>query len=70
MNIPSCTYRIQLNDRFTLRDLQALLPYLHELGISTIYASPLTTALKGSQHGYDVTDSLVLSPDIGTEEQW
>jgi (1->4)-alpha-D-glucan 1-alpha-D-glucosylmutase len=67
---PSSTYRVQLNDHFTLRDLRALLPYLHDLGISTIYASPLTTATRGSQHGYDVADPLTLSPEIGTEEEW
>lgn len=70
MIIPSSTYRIQLNDHFTLRDLQSILPYLHALGISTIYASPLTTAAKASQHGYDVTDPLLLNPEIGTEQQW
>lgn len=70
MLIPSSTYRIQLNDHFTFRCLRAILPYLHTLGISTIYASPVTTAFKGSQHGYDVTNPLVLSPEIGTEEDW
>jgi len=70
MYLPSSTYRIQLNDHFTLRDLGAILPYLQSLGISTIYAAPLTTAIKGSRHGYDVTDPLVLNPEIGTEEEW
>jgi len=70
MFLPCSTYRIQLNDKFTLRDLENILPYLHRLGITAIYASPLTTAIRGSQHGYDVTDPLVLSPEIGTEEEW
>ncbi|HEY4110198.1 malto-oligosyltrehalose synthase [Puia sp.] len=70
MFLPTATYRIQLNDQFTLTDLEAILPYLHDLGITAIYASPLTTAIKGSQHGYDVIDPLVLSVEIGTEEQW
>jgi (1->4)-alpha-D-glucan 1-alpha-D-glucosylmutase len=70
MFLPNSTYRIQLNDQFTLCDLEAIIPYLQKLGISAIYASPLTTAQKGSQHGYDVTNPLVLSPEIGTEEQW
>ncbi|HVU96135.1 MAG TPA: malto-oligosyltrehalose synthase [Puia sp.] len=70
MFIPNSTYRVQLNDKFTLRDLEVILPYLHRLGIDAVYASPLTTASKGSQHGYDVTNPLVLSPEIGTEEDW
>lgn len=69
MPIPISTYRLQLNDKFTLRDLAAILDYLHELGISTVYASPLTTAAKGSMHGYDVTDPLRINPEIGTEEE-
>jgi (1->4)-alpha-D-glucan 1-alpha-D-glucosylmutase len=69
MWIPSSTYRVQLNDGFTLTDLESVLDYLHELGVSTIYASPISTATKGSTHGYDVTDPLRLNPDIGTEDQ-
>jgi (1->4)-alpha-D-glucan 1-alpha-D-glucosylmutase len=67
---PTATYRIQFNDHFRFRDLDAILEYLHELGISTIYASPVTTAFKGSQHGYDVADPLQLNPEIGTEEEF
>jgi len=70
MFLPNSTYRVQLNDKFTLRDLEAIVPYLHRLGIAALYASPVTTALKGSQHGYDVTNPLVLNPEIGTEEDW
>ena len=70
MRIPTCTYRIQLNDHFTFSDLGQILDYLHELGISTVYASPVTTAFKGSQHGYDVADPLRLNPEIGTMGQW
>ena len=68
MTIPSSTYRIQLHADFTFRHLEDILDYLHELGISTVYASPITTATKGSQHGYDVTDALMISPEIGTEQ--
>jgi (1->4)-alpha-D-glucan 1-alpha-D-glucosylmutase len=66
---PSSTYRIQLNDQFTFRDLEGIIDYLHQLGVSTIYASPITTAFKGSSHGYDVTNPLVLNPEIGTERE-
>lgn len=69
MRIPSSTYRIQLHTGFTFRQLEAILDYLHELGISTIYASPITKAIKGSQHGYDVADPLSINPEIGTEEE-
>ncbi|HEY4288554.1 MAG TPA: malto-oligosyltrehalose synthase [Puia sp.] len=65
----SCTYRIQLNDHFTFRDLEGIIDYLHQLGISTVYASPITTAFKGSSHGYDVIDPLILSPEIGSEKE-
>ncbi|HTI09717.1 MAG TPA: malto-oligosyltrehalose synthase [Puia sp.] len=70
MSLPSSTYRIQLHAGFTFQRLEDILNYLQELGISTVYASPVTTATKGSQHGYDVTDALVLSPEIGTEQEW
>jgi len=69
MLFPSSTYRIQLNDQFTFRDLEGIIDYLHQLGIGTIYASPITTAFKGSSHGYDVIDPLILSPEIGTEKE-
>jgi (1->4)-alpha-D-glucan 1-alpha-D-glucosylmutase len=70
MKLPASTYRIQLHDHFTFKDLAAILDYLHDLGITTVYASPVTTAFKGSQHGYDVADPLRLNPEIGTEEDW
>ena len=68
--IPTATYRVQLHDHFTFKDLDAILDYLHELGISTVYASPVTTAFTGSQHGYDVSDPLRLNAEIGTEEEF
>jgi (1->4)-alpha-D-glucan 1-alpha-D-glucosylmutase len=65
---PLSTYRIQLNKQFTLTHLRAALPYLKELGISTIYASPLTAAFPGSNHGYDVINPDIINPEIGTEK--
>jgi (1->4)-alpha-D-glucan 1-alpha-D-glucosylmutase len=70
MFIPSSTYRVQLHERFSFRDLLNNIDYLHELGISTIYASPVTQAFKGSTHGYDVADPLTLNKEIGTEQDW
>jgi len=69
MYFPSSTYRIQLNSSYTLSDLKNIIPYLHKLGISTIYGAPITTATKGSTHGYDVIDPDILNPEIGTEQQ-
>lgn len=70
MKPPVATYRIQLHKDFNLERLAAIIDYLHELGIDTIYASPITTAPEDSLHGYDVTDPHRLNPVIGTLEQW
>ncbi|MBI3879629.1 MAG: malto-oligosyltrehalose synthase [Verrucomicrobia bacterium] len=67
--IPRATYRLQLNTRFRLRDALALVPYLHELGVSHIYTSPLFKAHPGSAHCYDVCDFSQLNPDLGTEAE-
>ncbi|MDO6391667.1 malto-oligosyltrehalose synthase [Pontibacter sp. BT731] len=67
--IPSSTYRVQLSPQFTLRDLKNILPYLRDLGISTIYAAPFFTARPGSEHGYDVTDPHQINPEVGTMEE-
>ena len=41
--------------------------YLHELGISDIYASPIFHARSGSTHGYDIVDPNRLNPELGSE---
>ena len=46
------------------------MPYLKELGVKTIYASPFFDAVPGSEHGYDVTDPLNINPEIGTLEEF
>ncbi len=66
MHIPSSTYRVQLHKEFTFKDLDKILDYLQQLGISTIYAAPIFTSTPGSMHGYDVTDSHSINPEIGT----
>jgi (1->4)-alpha-D-glucan 1-alpha-D-glucosylmutase len=65
LNAPTATYRIQFNRDFTFSDLKAILPYLNQLGISHIYASPIFQAKKGSMHGYDVTDPTVINEELG-----
>lgn len=67
-SLPQATYRLQFHKGFTLRDAAALVGYLHELGISHVYASPLTAARPGSLHGYDQIDPTRLNPELGTEE--
>ncbi|MBT1701426.1 malto-oligosyltrehalose synthase [Fulvivirgaceae bacterium PWU4] len=69
MHIPTSTYRVQLHKDFTLSDLENIIDYLHDLGVTTIYAAPIVTAVPGSMHGYDVTDPHVINPEIGTLEQ-
>jgi (1->4)-alpha-D-glucan 1-alpha-D-glucosylmutase len=65
--IPLATYRIQFNAGFTFRDATALVPYLAELGISDLYASPYLQARPGSVHGYDIVEHGHLNHEIGTE---
>lgn len=69
MEIPRATYRFQFNEHFRITDALALVPYLHELGISHIYASPLFKACVHSNHGYDVCDFGQINPEIGTEAE-
>ncbi|UCH08913.1 MAG: hypothetical protein JSV55_07350, partial [Deltaproteobacteria bacterium] len=68
MRIPIATYRIQFNPSFTFGDVREIVPYLADLGLSDIYASPIFRARKGSTHGYDVVDPDQLNPDLGGEE--
>src|SRR5262245_10930755 len=66
--VPAATYRLQFNRNFTFHDARDLVPYLHALGISACYASPVLLARAGSSHGYDICDHSRLSPDLGGEE--
>ena len=66
--IPSATYRLQLNRDFTFHDAGDIVPYLHALGISDCYASPILQARAGSSHGYDVCDHNQLSHDLGGQQ--
>lgn len=68
--VPSATYRVQLNQDFRFADTINILDYLHELGISDLYLSPILASRKGSGHGYDVTDPTRINPDLGTEEEF
>src|SRR5262245_15838858 len=68
--IPSASYRLQLNNQFTYKQAMDLVEYLHDLGISDCYASPLLAARVGSLHGYDITDHARLNPEIGDEAEF
>ncbi len=68
MTPPRATYRIQFHKGFTFADAEALVPYLDRLGISHLYASPITVAAAGSTHGYDVIDPTRINPELGGED--
>lgn len=63
--IPSSTYRIQFRNGMTFDRVVDLIPYMKDLGISHLYASPVFTATSDSTHGYDVTDLNEIDPAIG-----
>ena len=65
LDTPLATYRIQFSGAFTFDDARHLVPYLSQLGISHVYASPYFKARPGSTHGYDITDHNALNPEIG-----
>jgi len=65
---PRATYRFQFHKDFPFARAEALLPYLDRLGISHVYASPITTATAGSMHGYDVIDPTRINPELGGED--
>lgn len=68
--IPLSTYRLQFNRNFTFKQACDIVPYLHALGISHLYASPYLKARPGSRHGYDIIDHNLLNPEIGTYEDF
>ena len=67
MTIPSSTYRLQINRRFTLDDAARLIGYLSELGVGAVYLSPILQSTMGSDHGYDTTDPSSVDHDRGGE---
>ena len=58
------TMRLQHHRGFTFADAEKLVPYVARLGISHLYASPITTARPGSMHGYDVIDAPEVSQNL------
>ncbi|MDP4174899.1 MAG: malto-oligosyltrehalose synthase [Bacteroidota bacterium] len=70
MYIPKVTYRLQFNFEFGFNAARKIVPYLKDLGISDIYASPILKAAKGSMHGYDQVDPSQLNPELGNAEEY
>jgi (1->4)-alpha-D-glucan 1-alpha-D-glucosylmutase len=68
--LPRATYRLQFNSKYTFDDARKLIPYLADLGVSHLYASPYLKARAGSTHGYDITDHNAFNPEIGSEESF
>ncbi|HEV3272903.1 MAG TPA: malto-oligosyltrehalose synthase [Candidatus Methylacidiphilales bacterium] len=62
---PRATYRVQLHAGFNFGQLAQIIPYLDDLGISDIYASPVFRATPGSTHGYDVCDHNEINAELG-----
>jgi (1->4)-alpha-D-glucan 1-alpha-D-glucosylmutase len=66
--------RVQLKSRAsdgtititTFKQLQEMIPYYKEIGISTLYLSPIFLA--GDYHGYNTLDYNQIDPEIGTIE--
>jgi (1->4)-alpha-D-glucan 1-alpha-D-glucosylmutase len=69
-SIPVATFRLQFRPGFGFTEARALAPFLHSLGITEVYASPIFKAREGSSHGYDVVDPLQLNPQLGTEREF
>ena len=65
---PASTYRLQLHPGFGLDAAASVVPYLHSLGISHLYLSPILAAAPGSTHGYDVVAYDRINPELGGEE--
>ena len=65
---PLATYRIQFTSAFGFDAAAKYVPYLKQLGITHLYASPFLKARPGSAHGYDIVDHGCLNPEFGGED--
>jgi (1->4)-alpha-D-glucan 1-alpha-D-glucosylmutase len=70
LRIPISTYRLQFHHGFTFAAARDLVPYLFDLGVTDVYASPCFKARPGSLHGYEIVDPGALNPELGTEEDF
>ena len=68
---PEATYRVQFQpEQFRFRDAAELAPYLKDLGISHLYASPYLKVAPGAEHGYALVDYGSLNPALGTKDDF
>jgi (1->4)-alpha-D-glucan 1-alpha-D-glucosylmutase len=67
--VPTATYRLQFTPEFGFTDAAAIVPYLADLGVGHMYASPYLKARPGSMHGYDVVDPNAFNPEVGTAHE-
>ena len=70
MRIPVATYRFQFHKGFTFQHARALLPYLRDLGVSDVYASPIFLARPESTHGYDICAFDQINPNLGSMDDF
>ena len=62
---PVASYRLQLTPDGGFDMARRQLDRLHRLGISHVYLSPVTEAVPGSTHGYDVVDHTSVREELG-----
>jgi len=65
---PVATYRLQFNAEFDFAAADGIADYLHQLGVSHCYASPLFQAGPSSTHGYDVCGFGKINARLGGEQ--
>lgn len=65
MRGPVASYRVQLTPSRGFDAVRRSLPRLQVLGISHLYLSPVTEAVPGSAHGYDVVDHTRVRDELG-----
>ena len=67
---PNAYGKVLNNDFFggNFKGIQSKLPYLHDLGITTIYFNPIFEA--ASNHRYDTSDYMHLDPVLGDENDF
>ncbi|MCW2920831.1 MAG: malto-oligosyltrehalose synthase [Thermoleophilia bacterium] len=70
MRAPASTYRLQMTAEFGFDAAREVVPYLHRLGVTDAYLSPILRAAPGSTHGYDVVDPTMLDPRLGTRAEF
>lgn len=68
MKLPRATYRLQFRNGMSFAWAAEIAPYLARIGISHVYASPISTAPPGSTHGYDVANHGEIDPALGGRE--